>query len=264
MSDRKRDALGTRMKEQYEQRARLMLPRRSWTCLRLDGRSFHQYTRGLDRPFDQRLMDDMAETALFLCREVAGVALAYTQSDEISLILTDFATPKTEAWFDGNQQKMVSISAALATAKFNELRPGKIAVFDSRAFTIPDPVEVGNYLIWREQDCTRNSISMAAHAHFSHRQLHGKSGNEMQEMLWRERGINWNDYPDRFKRGTVITQHVERSWVSYVDKRTGETCTTDEVERKVWRISAPPIFTQAPEFFAVTIPGYARLQGRSA
>lgn len=252
-----RDALGTRMKENYEQRVRHMLPRRTYTIVRLDGRSFHTYTRGLDRPFDQQLMDDMGEVALFLCREVAGVALAYTQSDEISLVLTDFANPKTEAWFDGNQQKIVSISAALATAKFNELRPGKIAVFDSRAFTIPDPGEVGNYLVWRQQDATRNSVSMAAQAHFSHRELHGKSGGEMQDMLWREHGINWNNYPDRFKRGTVVASHTELSPVTYVDKRTGEQCTTDDVERTVWTVDAPPVFTQAPDFFALTIPGYA-------
>lgn len=259
-----RDALGTRMKEQYEQRARLMLPRRTWTCLRLDGRAFHTYTRGLDRPFDQQLMDDMTQVALFLCREVAGCALAYTQSDEISLILTDFATPTTEAWFDGNAQKMVSISAALATAKFNELRPGKLAVFDSRAFTIPDPVEVGNYLIWRQQDATRNSVSMAAQAKFSHRQLHGKSGSEMQEMLWSEHGINWNDYPDRFKRGTAVVPTIEVSAVTYTDKRTGLECTTDAVERRVWLVEAPPVFTRSREWLSDHIPGYTAGPGTEA
>lgn len=251
-----RDALGKRMKEQYEQRARLMLPRRCHTIVRLDGKAFHSYTRGLERPFDQQLMDDMATVALFLCREVAGCALAYTQSDEISVILTDFATPTTEAWFDGNQQKIVSISAALATAKFNELRPGKLAFFDSRAFTIPDPVEVGNYLIWRQQDATRNSVSMAAQAKFSHGQLHEKSSNEMQEMLWSEHGINWNDYPDRFKRGTVVVPRTELGSVTYVDKRSGLECTSPEVERKVWHTEAPPVFSRDREWIGTYVPGY--------
>lgn len=249
------DALGDRMKERYENRARYLLPRRTNTILRLDGKAFHTYTRGLDRPYDQQLMDDMADTAEFLCQEIAGARFAYTQSDEISVLLTDFAAPKTEAWFDGNLQKMVSVSASLATAKFNQLRPGKLAFFDSRAFTIADSVEVGNYFVWRQQDATRNSISMAAQARFSHKQLHGKSSNQMQEMLWSEHGVNWNDYDPRFKRGTVLASEVKRGSVAYVDKRSGETRTAEDVERRVWTLSAAPIFTERNGFLESQIPG---------
>lgn len=244
MSNKTKDALGARMKSQYEHRARLMLPRRSWTICRLDGRAFSGYTRNLDRPFDRQFMEDMGLTARYLAENVQGCVLAYTQSDEISLILTDFASPTTEAWFDGNQQKIVSISAALATARFNELRPGKLALFDSRAFTIPDPVEVENYLIWREADATRNAISMAAQAKFSHRELHLKSSNEMQEMLWSVHGINFNDYDPRFKRGTVVHQVTRMEPVTYTDKRSGRVCTVDAVERRVWEIEAAPQFTK--------------------
>jgi tRNA(His) guanylyltransferase len=235
------DALGTRMKERYEFRARTFLPRRTHTIIRLDGRAFHSYTRGLDRPYDQQLMDDMAKTAEHLCSEIQGAKLAYTQSDEISILLTDFESIKTEAWFDGNVQKMVSISAAMATAKFNELRPGKLALFDSRVFVIPDPVEVGNYFVWRQQDATRNSISMAAQAKFFPRQLHLKSSNEMQEMLWQEHGINWNDYDPRFKRGTTFWQVTTTDSIKYIDKRTGEPSTAENVTRRVWKRDAPHI-----------------------
>lgn len=238
------DALGARMKERYEHRARQYLPRRTWTVLRLDGRAFHTYTRGLDRPFDQKLMDDLTAVAGFLCREVDGTALAYAQSDEISLVLTDFATPATEAWFDGNVQKMVSISAALATAKLNQLRPDRLGVFDSRAFTIPDPIEVENYLIWRQQDATRNSISMSAQALFSPAELHGKSSDVMQEMMWRRHRVNWNDYPDQFKRGTVVAPRIEVKPVTWEDKRTRETRVTLDVERRTWQVEAPPVFTR--------------------
>lgn len=255
------DELGERMKAQYEQRARLMLPRRTWTIVRLDGKCFSSYTRGLDRPFDQQLMDDMAATAEYLCREVSGCRLAYTQSDEISLILTDFASAKTQAWFDGNQQKIVSISAAMATAKFNDLRPGKLALFDSRAFTIPDPVEVANYLVWRQKDATRNSISMAAQAKFSHRELHGKSQGDMQEMLWSVHGVNWNDYDPRFKRGTMVVPEVTVSAVEYVDRRSGRTCTTDAVERRVWSVGAAVEFTKSREWVARAVGAVA---GREA
>jgi tRNA(His) guanylyltransferase len=252
-----RDALGDRMKSSYENRTRYFLPRRTYTVVRLDGRAFHTYTRGLDRPFDAVLMEHMGTTARFLCEEVAGTVLAYTQSDEISLVLTDFATPKTQAWFDGNLQKIVSVSASLATAKFNELRPGKLAFFDARAFTIPDAVEVANYLVWRQQDATRNSISMAAQAHFSHKQLHGKSSNAMQEMLWSEHGVNWNDYDPRFKRGTVVYPRVEIGAVQYVDKRTEEIREATDVQRRVWTIDAAPIFTR-DAFLDGHIPGLAK------
>lgn len=243
------------MKDAYESRARLMLPRRTHTVIRLDGRAFHSYTRGLDKPYDAQFMSDMGATAETLCAEVAGCRLAYTQSDEISLILTDFATPTTDAWFGGNQQKMVSISASIATARFNELRPGKRALFDSRAFTIPDPVEVENYLVWRQKDATRNSISMAAQARFSHRELHGKSQGQMQEMLWSAHGVNWNDYDPRFKRGTVIAPVVRRERVTYVDGRTGESRTTDEVERRSWMSRPAPMFTKHRDWITGLLRG---------
>ncbi len=249
-----KDALGDRMKGQYERRAQVELPRRTYTVIRLDGKAFHSYTRGLERPYDQQLMDDMASTAAFLCEQVQGTCVGYTQSDEISLILTDFATNKTQAWFDGNVQKIVSVSASFATAKFNELRPGKLAMFDSRVFTIPDPVEVSNYLVWRQKDATRNSISMAAQAAFSAAALHGKSTGEMQDMLWREHEINWNEYDPRFKRGTIVAPRESASDVRYQDKRSGEWETVENVRRRVWSIEPAPVFTQ-PQALDGLIPG---------
>lgn len=231
------------MKENYEFRSKSMLPRRTHTVVRLDGKAFHSYTRDLERPFDVQFTVDMAETAQFLCMQMQGARLAYVQSDEISVVLTDFATPHTQAWFDGNQQKIVSISASMATAKFNELRPGKLAYFDSRAFTIPDPVEVENYIIWRQKDAVRNSISMVAQAKFSPRQLHGKSANEMQEMLFTEHGINWNEYDPMLKRGTVIYPSTQPATISYTDKRDNSTHSTT-VDRRVWTIAGAPTFTK--------------------
>jgi tRNA(His) guanylyltransferase len=249
------DALGARMKEDYEFRARTYLPRRTISILRLDGRAFHQYTRGLDRPYDQQFMADMTAVAVFLCQEIQGCQLAYTQSDEISLILTDYQTPQTQAWFNGNVQKMVSVSAALATAKFNELRPGKLAVFDSRAFTIPDPVEVHNYLVWRQLDATRNSINMAAQAHFPYSDLHRKSSGELQEMLWAQHDVNWNDYDPRFKRGTVVVPETRVAPVVYVDRRSGLEVTAHAVERRVWTTGPATVFTKAPGFVLGLLAG---------
>lgn len=237
------DSLGDRMKSQYENRTRYYVPRRTYTVIRCDGKCFSSYTRGLDRPYDEQLMDDMLMTTQFLCREVAGCRFGYTQSDEISLVLTDFATIKTEAWFDGCVQKMASVSASLATGKFNELRPGKLAFFDSRVFTIPDLGEVLNYVTWRQKDATRNSVSMAAQAKFSHKELHGKSSNEMQEMLFQTHGVNWNDYPVGFKRGSMVYPTWVSGPVSYVDRRTGKSCVTPEVKRRVWFAEGAQLFT---------------------
>jgi len=214
------DQLGQRMKEQYENRTRYMLPRRTYTIIRLDGKAFHTFTRGMQRPYDENLMSWMDLTAMKLCEEIQGVQLAYTQSDEISLLLTDFEKITTDAWFDGNIQKIVSVSASIATAYFNQFcghlqirEAGKLGVpltrnigpafFDSRVFTIPDPTEVENYFIWRQKDAVRNSIAMTAQSLYSHKELNGKSSNQQQEMIF-QKGQNWNDMPEGFKRGRTI------------------------------------------------------------
>jgi tRNA(His) 5'-end guanylyltransferase len=133
-----------------------------------------------------------------------------------------------------------------------------LAFFDARAFTIPDQVEVHNYFVWRQKDATRNSISMAAQAHFSHKQLLNKNTNEMQEMLWAEHGVNWNDYDPRFKRGTLVYKELRVSDVTYTDKRTGEPHKIEDLERTVWTSTAAPIFTQSDDL-AHAIPALPRL-----
>ena len=259
-----KDDLGTRIKENYEMRARIYLPRRTYTIMRVDGRAFHNYTRGCTRPFDNSLMEDMDATCRSLCEQIEGARLGYVQSDEISILLTDFNGPQTQAWFDGNLNKMVSVSASIATAEFNRtrlirqalgdlpwapvqrklLKSMEFAQFDSRAFTIPERIEVYNYFLWRQQDATRNSISMAAQANFSHTLLQGKSSNEMQEMLFQEKGINWSqDYPAGFKRGRCAVRQEVTKDLEYIDKRTGETRKVENVTRHEWRVVEPPQFS---------------------
>ena len=284
-----RDELGDRMKTQYENRTRCSLPRRTFTIIRADGRAFHNYTRGLERPFDAALMADTDATAAHLCANIEGCAFGYVQSDEISLLLTDFGNRQTEAWFDGNLQKITSIAASLATAAFNQARwkrhlrarlteietdgasesgradagprsvetmlLSSLACFDARAFTIPDPTEVENYFIWRQQDATRNSISMAAQSVCAHAELQGKSADEMQEVLW-QKGINWNDYPPGFKRGRCIVRKARRETVTFTHRKTGE-IETVEAERHRWEAEAPPIFTRERAYLAALIPKYA-------
>lgn len=245
-------ALGDRMKR-HEAAYRTLFPRRTYTLLRVDIRAAHSYLRRAARPFDQMFMADMDAVAEALCAEITGAVVAYTQSDEISVLATDFGSLNTEPWFGGVVAKQLSISAALATAVLNERRSGR-ALFDSRVFTLSDPVEVANYFLWRQRDAVRNSISMAAQAHFSHKRLHGVSSGSMQELLWSEAGVNWNDYPDGAKRGRVTVRQVGERPVEYVDKRSGQTVNTTAV-RSWWETTPAPHFTAEPgSWLAAHIP----------
>jgi tRNA(His) guanylyltransferase len=211
------DNLGDRMKRQYEDRTRVLLPRRTYTVIRADGKAFHTFTRRCEKPHDYRLANAMDAAALALCVEAQGALFGYVQSDEISVVLQDFATIHTDAWFDGNLQKIVSVAASVVTAAFNGCyyesgpdRDGPMAVFDARVFTIPDPVEVENYFIWRMNDAERNSLSGLAQAHFSPKALHGQGKAQMHDML-HSVGVNWNDYPADQKRGRGIV-YEEQGW----------------------------------------------------
>lgn len=223
------DELGKRMKEYYEGIPKTRLMRRCPVALRLDGKAFHTFTRGFKRPFDEVLIKTMQETAKYLCENIQGTVMAYTQSDEITLILVDYRKLNSSAWFDYEVQKMCSVAASMATLEFNRqfikairdwwnkpyapmddvnkplydayLKAIELgAMFDARVFSIPEE-EVANAFIWRQQHATRNAIQMLGQTHFSHKQLEGRSCNDIQDMLFLEKNINFNDMPIEFKRG---------------------------------------------------------------
>lgn len=228
------------MKRQYEDRTRFCLPRRTFTIIRVDGKAFHTLTRGCDKPFDYGLMDYMDVAAIALCEKAQGVRCAYGQSDEYSFLLTDFELPSTEAWFDGNVQKIASVAASTFTAAFAKVNVRfSSAAFDARVFTIPDPIEVENYFIWRQQDATRNAILMAGFSEFSPKQMHGLNTSQVQEKLFQEREINFNDYPVNAKRGRVIWK--EKYFIGEAEERS---------ERNRWSIDySIPIFTAGRGYF---------------
>lgn len=238
-----------RMKEQYENRTRYMLARRTYTIIRVDGRAFHTWTRGMDRPYSIPLMVAMDNTALALCDEIAGAQFAYIQSDEISVLVTDFAKIDTHAWFDNNLQKLCSISASVATAEFNrqwtDMRP---AHFDARVFQIPDPVEVANYFVARQKDATRNSISMLAQHYCSPKELHGVSCEKMHDKI-HEHGDNWANHPVRFKHGGMIVKEMTEPYKKQT--RVGEIEIPPHLE---WKIVEPPVFTQYRAWLTEKIP----------
>lgn len=205
----------------YEHRAQQYLPRRSYTLIRVDGKAFHTYTRGLKKPFDEGLVDDMEATMIALCTGIQGAKLAYHQSDEITVVVTDFDTHETCMWFNGRTDKMCSVAASIATAEFNsqrlvravgsgdidvlQLTGGqsiRLAQFDARVFTVPTRAETLNNLLWRQRDAIKNSISAAAQHHFSEKQLRGVNGNEKKRMLLAG-GYDWNTLPIRLQRGSV-------------------------------------------------------------
>lgn len=261
--------LGDRMKNNYENISRYYLTRRMPVIIRIDGKAFHTFTRCFKKPFDDILVKTMQETMKYLCENIQGCVFGYTQSDEISLVLVDYAELTTDAWFGNNLQKMCSVSASMTTLAFNkdftrniskqskrlytehleekdasyieslEIAMNKGAMFDSRVFTIPKE-EVCNYLIWRQQDATRNSIQSVGQANFSQKELHGQSCNNIQDMLMIQKGINWNDYATTLKRGSCCIK-VDDGITEYDE--TGNICGYNK--RSKWIIDNEiPIFSQ--------------------
>lgn len=210
MSNSDKTSLGDRMKSyEFPSTSRKAFKGQP-LVVRLDGKSFHNFTKGLKRPYDERLSKLMVATTTALVDRFQA-KVGYTQSDEISLVWNIECDSSAEFPFDGRFQKMESLLASYATAFFNkklaEFLPEKedeLPTFDARAFVVPNLMEAYHALLWRQQDATKNAISMAAQSMFSHKQLQKKNGAEMQEMMWSTHGVNFNDYPAFFKRGTFV------------------------------------------------------------
>lgn len=201
--------LSERMKR-YEAAFKPSLPRRLPVVVRVDGRAFHTFTRGFQKPFDDGLRGAMSMTAARLCEEMSGAKIAYTQSDEISVVLTNDDTLDTEPWFNNDLSKLVSLSASIATGAFNAWYDGKFATFDARAFVLPDRDEVVNYLIWRQRDAERNSLSMLAQSLYSQKELNGKGRAEQHDMI-HAKSANWNDVATMHKRGVAVVRK-DKGW----------------------------------------------------
>jgi len=253
-------SLGDRMK-QYEtvEAGRRLMPLLP-ALARLDGRAFHSFVHGLEKPFDKRLSNLMIETATFLVRET-NAAVGYTQSDEITLawVAAEF---ESQTFFDGRIQKLTSVLAAMASAYFNrrlpEVLPAKYAdrlpVFDCRVWNVPTLEEAANTFLWREMDATKNSILMAARAYYPHSEVHNKNGSEMQELLWKK-GINWSDYPSFFKRGTYICRRVI--------KRPFTAAELDTLPPKHAARSNPDLVVERTECVAIELPPLVKLENRA-
>ena len=226
--------LGIRMKTFYESTPKIHLMHRCPVAIRLDGRAFHTFTKGFQKPFDEILMKSMQETMQYLCENIQGCVFGYTQSDEITLILVDYKNLTSTAWFDYDIQKVCSIAASMATMAFNRafannvgdyctytyecidnthenyehilsLAVDKGAIFDARCFNIPKE-EVANLIYWRQLDAMRNSVQAVGQANFSHKELQGKSCANIKEML-REKGVDWDSLPLECQRGSCCVKN---------------------------------------------------------
>lgn len=244
------DKIGDRFKEYYENRSKTYLTRRTAVIIRIDGCHFHTFCRGLQKPFDPIFIKTMQETTKSLCENIQGCKIGYVESDEISLLLTDYDTLQTDAWFDYSVQKICSVSASMATLFFNKYWQKNItkttdkeyyevlkkkselgAYFDARAFNLPKE-EVTNYFIWRQNDATRNSIQSLAQANFSQKQIHSLNNSQLQDKLYEEKGINWNDCKTVEKRGSCVVHVFDKS-----------------INRSKWIIDEEiPIFTQNRDY----------------
>ena len=248
------DSLGDRMKA-YENVNRNYLPENLPVLIRHDMCAGHTFTRGFERPFDKVFISAMQNTTLYLAKKISGCKLAYTQSDEISLLLTNNDSRDTQPWFDNNINKLVSVSASMATMAFNYFYQQKVnklakesliqqkvsklakesliqktpisensfadsfqknfscyfqknnelkqAIFDSRTWVLPNE-EVVNYFLWRQNDCTRNSILSVAQSMFSQNEMQGLKCDQLQDKMFKEKNVNWNNYPTYQKRGTCV------------------------------------------------------------
>lgn len=230
------DQLGDRMKR-YEDAFRYSIPERLPVIIRVDGKAFHTYTKGCKRPFDENLHQVMNETAEFLCKNIMNAKLAYVQSDEISILCVNYNELNTQSWFDNTIQKMISVSAGMASGVFTSLSPkifgvSKLAIFDSRVFPLPRE-EVCNYFLWRQQDATRNSVQMVARSLYSHKELHKKNVSDLNGMIL-AKGINWNTLPIAQQRGRCIIK---------------ERYLKDNAERSRWVVDCNiPVFSQNRDY----------------
>lgn len=228
-----KDPMGDRIKNNYENAYRITLPKRMPLILRLDGKAFHTLLKEANKPFDRTVIDAMIKGAEAVMKEIGGsTRFAYIQSDECTIAINNYMSLESEPWFDNNLQKICSVSASLMSVAFSQ-EFGKTAVFDCRAFVVPES-EMNNTVLWRQFDASKNSISMYAQSMFNHKELHGKKSNEMQEMMFQNYGFNWDKAETWTKRGVIV-------------KRTEEGLVTD------WEI---PKFSEDKDYLENIFYGY--------
>lgn len=222
----------------------------TYAIVRVDGRAFSRISNKLDKPYSTHFMDWMDAAAIQLCYEMQGAVFAYVQSDEISVIMSDMNGERRGRWFDWNVNKLVSVSASIASGTFNlgfqhdlngtlweDRRP---ASFDSRVIPVKSRLDAIQYFMWRQRNAYTNAISMVADRICGSAALNGKNLNDRIDMLFQQ-GIMVNDLPLGLRQGRVITATKMPGVVEYVHKKSGETHRA-EVIRNNWAAKVAPWF----------------------
>lgn len=228
------DDIGERFKA-VENDWRATLPSNVFTVIRVDGRAFHTWTRGSDKPFDPRISQAMDDAAVALCQDIPGALCAYVQSDEASIVASDLGTANAQHWFGGVTQKIASVSASVATCAFNQSHPeafARPAMFDARVFPLSTVGDVADYLWWRQSDARRNAVSMMAHHHLGKKAIMHVGTADRIEMLTAA-GVTMNDCELGDQNGRLVAPESRTEPVTFTHRRTGETSTTD-VTRRYW------------------------------
>jgi len=252
-----KDDLGNRMKG-YESVSKHRLEPRIPVVARIDGKAFHSFTRGLERPWDRGLQESMWDAAKYVAERIQGCKVAYVQSDEISFLLTDYENKNSQGWFNYKLEKMTSVIASMVTGgfiaaastKLPERRDGfldgtGLPAFDARFFNLPKE-EVNSYFYWRQSDAIRNSVQMLARTYFSHKECTGKNNIALKAMLLEEKGISWEEQSSWCKYGACIIKESHKGLVTFT--RNGEECTI-EAKRNRWvRDLDVPIFCNNKEY----------------
>ena len=208
------DNLGDRMKGNYENCFRFVLPKFMPVIIRLDGVAFHTFTKGMNKPFDRKLMCNMQGTAYYLCTKIHGAVMAYVQSDEISILVYPYNSFDSQEWYGNNLQKLVSVSASMASVEMSYLESGSFGhgigsqtvLFDSRAFVLPIE-EVNNYFVWRQKDWYRNSVNMIAQSMFSQKELTGCNVDKVRQMIFdKDCTMSWDVQSNDIRNGCAIVK----------------------------------------------------------
>ena len=232
----------------YENTYRQVFPPNSWIIIRLDGKGFHTWTRGLTQ-FNEGLSNTFISTAVSVVDSIfSNALLAYGQSDEVTIVLSPVYDP-AQYMFGAKHDKLVSVSSSAFTAAFNsckneyaDLRSKPPAIFDSRVFAVPSVDEVINTLLFRQQDAVRNSVQSLARTLASHKECHGLDSSGLQDLC-HERGTNWNDLAPKWKRGwTLVKRQVTIDPAQYhgpIEYRP-----TEPYARKTWSLETPDILKE--------------------
>ena len=248
MNEFKTDTLGDELKTQEREEAGRKLEGKLPIMVRLDGKAFHTYTKGLKRPFDERLSHIMRKTTAWLV-ENTHAKMGYTQSDEITLAFFSEGASNEQPLYDGKIQKLTSVISSMCTAKFNQLaqsdipeKKEKFAYFDARAWNVPDLETVAKVFFWREEDAVKNSITMAASAVYSHKQLHGIGSQEKIKML-SDKKIDYYTYPNFFQRGSYFGRILHFEEISEEHQSFQKTGETHYLRSRVKEIILPRLRT---------------------